>query len=153
VQITYDVEDGGAMKAVELPFVVGVLADLSGKPAEALPKLKMRDFVNLTPETFNKVMEGAAPRMTMQVDNKLANDASQLSVELKFKNMEDFGPLGVAMQVEPLRELVMIRRQLEGMLARMDGNDKLRDVLADVVKNTEAALEKAKGGAGKEAAQ
>jgi type VI secretion system protein ImpB len=113
-----------------------------------------RDFVDVTPETFNKLMEGAAPKVAMLVDNKLTNDGSKLSVELNFRNLDDFGPLGVAQQVEPLRELVTIRRQLESMLARADGNDSLRKLLAEVIKNTEDALAKAKGGAeGKEAAQ
>jgi type VI secretion system protein ImpB len=154
VQITYDVETNGALKKVELPFVVGVLADLSGKSKADLPKMDRRDFVDVTPETFNKLMEGAAPKVAMLVDNKLTNDGSKLSVELNFRNLDDFGPLGVTQQVEPLRELVTIRRQLESMLARADGNDSLRKLLAEVIKNTEDALAKAKGGAeGKEAAQ
>jgi type VI secretion system protein ImpB len=155
VHITYDVDDRGAMKKIELPFVVGVLADLSGNPKDPLAKLVERDFVNLTPERFNTVMEGAAPRVVIQVDNKLAGDGSKLGLELNFPSLDAFGPLGVAKQVEPLNELLNIRNRLTKLLAQADVNAKFGDLLNEIARDTEAALAKAKGSGaeGKEAAQ
>ncbi len=93
VQITYDVETGGAMKAVELPFVVGVLADMSAQRKEALPALKERKFVPIDRDNFNDVLARSAPRLAMKVDNKLTGDAnSKLAVELNFKSLSDFEP-------------------------------------------------------------
>ena len=106
MHITYDVEIGDAIEMKEIPFVVGVLADLSGKPEDPLPKMKDRKFVEIDRDNFNNVMEGMAPRLAYRVDNKLTNDGSQLAVELKFKNIDDFHPENVAGQVEPLRKLV-----------------------------------------------
>jgi type VI secretion system protein ImpB len=112
VQITYDVEIGGAIENKELPFVVGVLADLSGKPAEPLPKLKDRKFVEIDRDNFNQVLEGMKPRLAFRVDNKLGGkEDSQIGVELKFKSMDDFHPEQVAQQVEPLRKLIEARRK------------------------------------------
>src|SRR6516162_8891443 len=106
VQITYDVETGGAMQKVELPFVVGVMADLSGAPKEALRPMKERKFVNIDRDNFNDVLAKSTPRVAMKVDNKLTGDNTKLAVELNFKTMDDFEPQNVAGQVAPLRELV-----------------------------------------------
>src|SRR5690242_17776912 len=112
VHLTYDVEIGGAMELKELPFVVGVLADLSGQPETALPKLKDRKFVEIDRDNFNRVMAGIKPRLSFQVENRLQNDGSKLNVELNFNNMQDLEPEQVARQVEPLRQLIEVRERL-----------------------------------------
>ncbi len=139
VQITYDVETGGAIEMKELPFVMGIMADLSGNPEQPLPNLKdpKRKFVDIDRDNFDDVMKGMAPRLAYKVDSKLTNDDSKMGVELKFNSIEDFGPEQVANQVEPLRKLVEIRKQLSALLAKADGNDKLAEKLQDIIKDTE----------------
>ena len=144
VQITYDVETNGAMQKIELPFVVGVMADLSGQPKESLRPLKERKFVPIDRDNFNEVLEKAAPRLALKVANRLAGDDSKLAVELNFKNMDDFEPARVAEQVGPLRELLEMRQKLSQLLGKMEGNDKLEGLLAEVLGNTEKALAVAK---------
>jgi type VI secretion system protein ImpB len=141
VQITYDLELGGAIEKKELPFIVGILADLSGKPAEALPKVKDRKFVEIDRDNFNAVLASIGPRLAFQVDNKLANDGSKLNVELKFGHMDDFTPLNVLKQVESLRKLFEARQRLTDLLAKLDGNDDLDAQLQEVVENTEGLKE------------
>jgi type VI secretion system protein ImpB len=137
VHITYDVEIGGAIEMKEIPFVLGVLSDLSGNPAEPLPRLRDRKFVEIDRDNFNNVMKGMQPRLAFRVDNKLTNDDSKLGVELRFTNIDDFEPEQVVKQVEPLRKLLEIRQQLSGLLSKADGNDKLNERLMDIVNNTE----------------
>jgi len=138
VQITYDVEIGGAIQTRELPLVVGVLADLSGNPAQPLPKLKDRKFVEIDRDNFNDVLAACAPRLALRVDNKLVkDDGSKLNVELHFKNMEDFSPVSVLQQVEPLKKLFEARGKLSDLLSKLDGNDALDSLLQEVVKNTD----------------
>jgi type VI secretion system protein ImpB len=144
VQITYDVETGGAMEKKELPFMVGVLGDLSGQPKEALPPLKERKFVAIDRDNFNGVLEKAAPRLAMKVQNRLTDEDTKLAVELNFKHMDDFEPARVAGQVAPLRELLDMRQRLMQLLSKMEGNDKLEQLLADVMANTEKAMALAK---------
>jgi type VI secretion system protein ImpB len=133
VQITYDVETNGAMQKTELPFVMGVLADLSGQPKEAQRPIKERKFVNVDRDNFNDVLQRSAPRLAMKVDNKL-----------NFKHMDDFEPARVAEQVPALRELLEMRQRLTQLLSKMEGNDKLEQLLADVMGNTEKAMALAK---------
>ncbi len=137
VHITYDVEIGDAIEMKELPFVMGVLADLSGKPDEPLPRLRDRKFVELDRDNFNSVMKGMKPRLAFRVDNQLTNDDSKLAVELRFNSLEDFEPERVAQQVDPLRKLLEVRRQLSSLLAKTDGNDKLSEELQKIISNTE----------------
>jgi type VI secretion system protein ImpB len=145
VQITYDVETNGAMKKTELPFVVGVMADLSGQPKEALRPLKERKFVNIDRDNFNEVLERSAPRLAMKVENKLTGEGdSKLAVELNFKHIDDFEPARVAEQVGPLKELLAMRLRLTQLLSKMEGNDKLESLLSDVLGNTEKAMALAK---------
>jgi type VI secretion system protein ImpB len=139
VQITYDVETNGAMQKIELPFVVGVLADLSGKPKEPLKPLKDRKVVTIDRDNFNDVLAKATPRVAMKVDNKLTDEATKLAVELNFKHIDDFEPTRVAEQVGPLRELLEMRQRLTQLLSKMEGNDKLEELLAEVLANTEKA--------------
>jgi type VI secretion system protein ImpB len=145
VQITYDVEIGDAVKAVELPFVVGVLADLSGQPKEALKPLKDRKFTPIDRDNFNDVLARNAPRLAMKVANKLTGEEnSKLAVELNFKSLSDFEPAKVAAQIPALNELLTMRQKLTELLSKMEGNDKLEALLADVLANTDKATELAK---------
>jgi len=148
VHITYDVELGGAIQLKELPFVVGVLADLSGKPVDPLPKLKDRKFIEIDRDNFNKVLAGMKPRLAFQVENRLQDDGSKMNVELRFAHMDDFEPEQVVRQVEPLRKLLEARGKLSDLLTKMDGNDKLEQLLQDVVNNTDA-LKKLSGETGR----
>ena len=138
VQISYEVETGGAVEMKELPFVVGVLGDFSGKPVDPLPRMRDRKFVEIDRDNFDGVLAGMKPRLTYAVDNKLTNDGSKLGVELNFRSMDDFHPDQIAQQVEPLRRLVEARRNLSDLLAKMDGNDKLGALLEDVLNNADA---------------
>jgi len=144
VQITYDVETNGAMQKVELPFVVGVLADLSGQSTEPLKPLKDRPVVEIDRDNFNNVMAKAAPRVAMKVQNRLTDEDTKLAVELKFKHIDDFEPAAVAAQVPALKELLDMRMKLTQLLSKMEGNDKLDQLLADVLANTEKAKALAK---------
>lgn len=135
VQITYDVETNGAMQKVELPFVVGVLADLSGKPSEALKPLKDRKVVNIDRDNFNDVLAKATPRVAFRVDNKLTDENTKIAVELNFRHMDDFDPARVAQQVAPLRELLEMRNKLTQLMSKMEGNDKLEALLQEVMTN------------------
>jgi type VI secretion system protein ImpB len=137
VQITYDVEVGDAQQKKELPFIVGVLADLSGNPAQALPRVKDRKFVEIDRDNFNDVLASSAPRAVFRVDNKLANDGSKINVELKFNHIDDFTPTSIVKQVEPLRKLLEARQRLNDLLGKLDGNDKLDELLQEVVANSD----------------
>jgi len=143
VQITYDVETNGAMEKVELPFVVGILADLSGQPSQAQKPLKDRKVVTIDRDNFNDVLEKATPRLAFKVENKLTGEG-KLPVELNFKSMDDFDPARVAEQVGPLRELLRMRHELTQLMTKMEGNDKLEKLLSDVLSNTDVARSMAK---------
>ena len=138
VHITYDVEIGDAIEMKEIPFVVGVLADLSGKPDQPLPKMKDRKFIEIDRDNFDKVLEGMSPRLAYRVDNKLTDDDSKIAVELRFKSLDDFHPERVAEQVTPVGKLVEARKRLSDLLAKLDGNDKLDELLQDVLANTDS---------------
>lgn len=144
VQITYDVEIGDAIEMKEIPFVVGVLADLSGKPDQPLPKMKDRKFIEIDRDNFDQVLEGMSPRLAYRVDNKLTDDDTKMAVELKFKSMADFHPERIANQVDPLRKLVETRQRLSDLLSKMDGNDKLEELLQEVMTSTEKIEQLAK---------
>ena len=137
VHITYDVEIGDAIEMKELPFVMGVLADLSGKPDAPLPRLRDRKFVEIDRDNFNDVLKGMKPRLAFRVDNKLTDDDTKLGVELRFQHLDDFSPERVAEQVEPLKKLMEVRQQLKDLLAKTDGNDRLAERLQEIISNTE----------------
>ena len=141
VHITYDVEIGDAIEKKEIPFVVGVLGEFSGKPDEPLPKLKDRKFVEIDRDNFDNVLAGMRPRLAFRVDNKLAEDNSQIAVELRFKSLDDFHPEQVAQQIEPVRKLLEARRKLSDLVNKLDGNDRLDELLQSVINSTES-LEK-----------
>jgi type VI secretion system protein ImpB len=121
----------------ELPFVMGVLADLSGNPEEPLPRLRDRKFVEIDRDNFDAVLKGMKPRLAFRVDNKLTSDDTKLGVELRFNSIEDFEPENVARQVEPLRKLLESRIQLKALLAKTDGNERLGERLQEIIGNTE----------------
>jgi type VI secretion system protein ImpB len=135
VQITYDVEVGGAIELKELPFVMGVLGDFTGQPVEPLARVKDRKFVEVNPDNFDAVLESMKPHLAFSVENKLSEDpdAPKLKVDLNFKSMDDFAPENVARQVGPLRELLELRDRLTDLRGTMQGNDKLEEVLRDAV--------------------
>ena len=138
-QLTYDVEIGDAIETKELPFVVGVVADLSGQSEVQQPKLRDRKFVNIDRDNFDEVMKGVEPRAAFQVPNTLTEDGGRFGVDLKFRSLEDFSPEAVVEQVEPLRKLLEARSKLADLRNKMAGNDKLEDLLSEVLKNTENA--------------
>jgi type VI secretion system protein ImpB len=151
VQITYDVETGGAMQKVELPFVVGVMADLSGQKKEPLPLMKDRKFTTIDRDNFNDVLNRSAPRVAIKVENKLTDQEGKIGVELNFKHMDDFDPAKVAEQVPALKEMLDMRHRLTQLMTKMEGNDKLEAMLTDVLQNTEKAQTLAKEMGGGEA--
>jgi len=138
VHITYDVEIGGAIENKELPFVLGVMGDYSGMPEEQLPRVRDRKFVEIDRDNFDQVLAAMKPRLAYRVDNKLTNDGGKMGVEINFKSLDDFHPDSVVQQVEPLRKLVEARKKLSDLLSKMDGNDKLEQILNDIVTNTGA---------------
>ena len=151
VHITYDVEVGDAIEIKEIPFVMGVLGDFTGKAQEPLPRLKDRKFVEVTPDNFDDVLGAMKPHLAFSVENKLSEDpdAGNLKVDLNFKSLDDFAPENVAKQAKPLRDLLDLRTRLSDLRGGLQGNDKLEELLLDAVGNTEK-LEKLKAELGSE---
>jgi type VI secretion system protein ImpB len=139
VQLSYDVEIGDAIENKELPFVMGVMGDFTGQqdPNNPLPKLRERKFVNVDLDNFDEVLQGMAPKASYRVKNKLSPDGGEFAVNLEFKGLDDFSPEAVVQQVEPLRKLLEARTKLSDLRNKLAGNDKLEDVLSDVLSNTE----------------
>lgn len=134
VQIEYDVETYGAQKKVQLPFVMGVLSNLSGNPAEPLAPVADRSFLEISVDNFDDRLKGMKPRVAMQVPNKLTGDGN-LNVELRFERLEDFTPGAVARHVEPLRKLLEARTQLANLITYMDGKTGAEDLIARILKD------------------
>lgn len=139
VNISYDVETGGAIEMKELPFVMGVLGDFSGQPVEPLAKLKDRKFVDVTLDNFDDVLASMKPHLAFTVENKLSDDpnAGKLGVDLTFKSLDDFSPENVALQVKPLRELLELRTKLADLRGTLQGNDKLEEILQSTLADAE----------------
>jgi type VI secretion system protein ImpB len=135
VHITYDVEVGGAIEKRDLPFVVGVMADLSGMPDKPLPPIAKRKFVAIDRDNVNDVMKKIGPRLAFKVANRLSEDDTKLNVELRFESMEDFQPARIAQQVSPLRKLLELRGSLANLRSSLIGNDKLEGLLKEVLQN------------------
>src|SRR3974390_175489 len=135
VHVRYDVQVGDAIEAKEIPFVMGVLADLSGQPVEPLPRLKERRFVEVSLDNFDSVLESMRPHVAFGVENKLTDDpnAGQLKVDLNFKSIEDFEPEQVARQIRPLRELLDLRTKLSNLRGTLQTNEKLDTVLLEAI--------------------
>jgi len=137
VHITYDVETEGAEVRKELPFVVGVMGDFSGKPYEPLKPMRDRKFIQIDRDNFDDVMQRMTPGAEFKVDNTLAGDGSQIPVALKFKSMEDFEPASIVDQVEPLRKLLAVRNKLRDLMSKVDRSEELESILEEVLQNTE----------------
>jgi len=139
VQLTYDVEIGDSIEKKELPFVAGVLGDFTGKqdPNKPLDKLKDRKFVSVDLDNFDDVMKGMAPQASYRVKNKLSADGGEFAVNLAFNKIDDFRPESVVQQVEPLKKLLEARTKLADLRNKLAGNEKLEDILGDVLSNTE----------------
>jgi type VI secretion system protein ImpB len=138
VHITYDVETNGAIEKRDIPFVVGVMADLSGRPELPLPPVGDRNFVQIDKDTFDTVLGTINPRLAFKVDNKLTEDDNKLGVELRFKAMADFEPAAVAKQIPALRRLLEARSALHNLRSSLIGNDKLESLLQDVLNSHES---------------
>ncbi|MFZ5522435.1 MAG: type VI secretion system contractile sheath small subunit [Pseudomonadota bacterium] len=141
VQMTYDVEVGDAVEQKELPFVAGVLGDFAGQSEKDLKRLKDRKFVNVDMDNFDEVMEGIAPRAVYRVENKLSPQGGEFAVDLTFNSIDDFRPEAVVQQVEPLRKLLEARTKLSDLRNKIAGNEKLEDILNDVLTSTEKLAE------------
>lgn len=134
VQIEYDVELYGAEKKIQLPFVMGVMADLSGKPAEDLPEVSERDFLEFDVDNFNERMKAMKPRVAFQVPNVLTGEGN-INVDITFENMDDFSPARVAEKVDALNKLLQTRTELSNLITYMDGKGgaekKINELLND----------------------
>jgi type VI secretion system protein ImpB len=134
VQIEYDVELYGAQKKVELPFVMGVMADLSGKPTEPLPDVADRKFLEIDVDNFDERLKSTKPRVAFQVPNTLTGEGN-LSVEMTFESMDDFSPAAVARKVDSLNKLLEARTQLSNLLTYMDGKGKAEDLIGKLLQD------------------
>ena len=136
VQIEYDVELYGAQKKVDLPFVMGVMADLSGKPADPLAPVQDRKFLEIDAENFDERLKAMKPRVAFQVPNTLTGEGN-LNVDVTFESMDDFSPAAIARKVEPLRKLLEARTQLSNLLSYMDGKDGAEKLIAKALSDPE----------------
>ncbi|HTU99173.1 MAG TPA: type VI secretion system contractile sheath small subunit [Luteitalea sp.] len=134
VQIEYDVELYGAEKKIQLPFVMGVLSDLSGKPAEPLPPVDDRKFLEIDVDNFDSRMKALKPRAAFQVPNTLTGEGN-LNVELTFDSMDDFSPAAVASKVDALSKLLEARQQLANLITYMDGKSGAEDLVAKLLQD------------------
>jgi type VI secretion system protein ImpB len=134
VQIEYDLEIGNAQKKVNLPFVMGVMADLSGKPAEALPELSKRDFLEIDVDNFDQRLKSMKPRVAFQVPNTITGEGN-LSVDLTFESMDDFSPAAIARKVDSLNKLLEARTQLSNLLTYMDGKGGAENLIQKVLQD------------------
>ena len=137
VHITYDVETEGAQVVKELPFVVGVLGDFSGQPTEPLKPMKDRKFIQIDRDNFNEVMARMTPGLNLKVKNTLKDDGSEMGVQLKFSNMDDFAPENVAQQVDPIKKMLDTRDKLRDLLTKVDRSEDLEGLLEKVLSNTD----------------
>src|SRR5271168_3644191 len=135
VHITYEVETEGAAIERELPFVVGVMGDFSGDPTTPLRPMTERKFIQIDRDNFNDVMARMTPGVKMKVDNKLADDGTQMAVELKFNSMDDFDPAKVAEQVPALKALMETRNKLRDLMSKVDRSEELETLLEQVLQN------------------
>jgi len=131
VQITYDVEIGDAIEKKELPFVVGLLADLSGDQEDSQPKLRDRRFVEIDRDNFNEVMAKISPKVGVKIPDVLKGDG-ELKIDLEFRKFDDFHPESIVKQVTRLEKLLLARQYLRDLVAKLDGNDELNTVLSEI---------------------
>ena len=138
VHISYDVEKNGAVQKKELPFVMGVMGDYSGDNTENKKSLKDRKFSQVDRDNINEVMSNIAPQVNMKVENTLEADGSEMSVNLEFKNMEDFEPQNIVQKVDPLKKLMDTRDKLRDLLTKADRSEELENLLEEVLSSTES---------------
>ncbi len=136
VHITYDLETNGNTVEKEIPFVMGVMGDYSGDNTEGKKSLKERKFSQIDRDNFNDVLSKVNPQLKLKVDNLLEEDGSQMSVNLDFKNLEDFEPHKIVEQVEPLRKLLETRNKLRDLLTKADRSEDLESLLEGILSNT-----------------
>lgn len=137
VQITYDVETGGAIEKKEIPFVVGVMSDLGSNPQTPLPKLKDRKFVEIDRDNFNDVLASTNPEIKVSVADELKG-AGTVAITLNFTHMDDFRPERIVERVADLRKLLRARERLNDLLAKLEGNDQLSAALKEIAESTDA---------------
>lgn len=145
VQIEYDLELYGAEKKVQLPFVMGVLADLSGNPEEPLPAVAERKFLEIDVDNFDERLKAAKPRVAFTVPNTLTGEGN-LAVDLTFESMDDFSPAAIARKIDALNRLLTARTQLSNLLGYMDGKSGAEDLLGRVLKDPTLLQALASGG-------
>jgi len=138
VQMTYDVEIGDAVESKELPFVVGVMGDFGGKSEVEKKRLKDRKFVAVDMDNFDEVLGSVEPAARFRVPNRLGEEGGSFEVDLRFRAMSDFRPESVVQQVEPLRRLLDARTKLADLRNKLAGNDRLEDLLTEVLNNTDS---------------
>ena len=153
VQIEYDVELYGAQKKIQLPFVMGVMADLSGNPKEPLPQVADRKFLEISNDNFDERLKAMKPRVAFQVPNTLTGEGN-VAVDITFDSMDDFSPAAVARKVEALNKLLQARQQLANLVTYMDGKSGAEELIAKVLKDPTllqalASAPKPEGGEGK----
>ena len=134
VQIEYEVELYGAEKKIELPFVMGVMADLTGKPAEALPGVKDRKFLEIDVDNFDDRLKSMKPRVAFQVPNTLTGEGN-ISVDLTFESLDEFSPAAIARKVGALNQLLQARNQLSNLVTYMDGRTGAEDLVSNLLKD------------------
>jgi type VI secretion system protein ImpB len=134
VQVEYDLELYGAEKMISLPFVMGVMADLSGKPAETLGPVADRKYLEIDVDNFDNRLKSMKPRAAFQVPNTLTGEGN-VSVDLTFESMDDFSPAAVARKVEPLNKLLTARTQLSNLMGYMDGKSGAEELIAKLLKD------------------
>jgi type VI secretion system protein ImpB len=134
VQIEYDVELYGAQKKIQLPFVMGVLSDLSGKPSEPLPPVADRKFLEIDVDNFDSRMKAIKPRAAFQVPNTLTGEGN-ISVDVTFESMDDFSPAAIARKVDALNKLLQARQQLSNLVTYMDGKSGAEELIAKVLQD------------------
>jgi type VI secretion system protein ImpB len=139
VHITYEVETEGAVVEKELPFVVGVIGDFSAQPTTPLKPLSERKFIQVDRDNFDDVLARMTPGLNYKVNNTLANDGTEIGVNLSFQKFDDFSPAAVVAQVEPLRKLMDVRNQLRDLLSKADTSEKL-EALLDRILSDESAI-------------
>ncbi|KEQ12259.1 type VI secretion system contractile sheath small subunit [Endozoicomonas numazuensis] len=137
VHITYDVETNGAEVVKELPFVAGVMGDYSGDNTEGKKAMKERKFVQIDRDNFNQVMGKVNPKLNLKVPNTLADDNSEMAVDLDFNAMDDFDPEKLVQQVQPLKELMAARSKLRDLMSKADRSEDLEEILENILKNTD----------------
>ena len=137
VHIVYEVETEGAAVQRELPFVVGVLADLSGNAGQAKKPMRERKFIQIDRDNFDEVMMHIGPALTFKVENTLADDGSEMAVNLAFNSMADFEPGSIVNQIDPLRELLEIRNKIRDLATKADSSEQLEEILETILQDND----------------